>query len=146
MARMHSRRSGSSGSSKPVNPNTEWVIYDDDEVEDLVQNLAEEGHEPAEIGKILRDQYGVPSVKEVTGQSVTEILDTEDEFPEDMRNLMRKAISLQEHLEQNQKDLSAKRHLGLTEAKIRRLADYYRGDEIPADWTYNIEKARLVVE
>lgn len=146
MARMHSRRRGSSGSSKPVNPNTDWVIYDEGEVEDLVQRLHDEGKQASDIGRILRDQYGVPSVQEVTGKSVTDILETDDEFPEDLRNLMRQAISLQEHLDDNPNDLSAKRELGLTEAKIRRLVAYYRGKEIPADWTYNIEKARLVVE
>ncbi len=145
MARMHSRRRGSSGSSKPVNPNTDWVIYDDDEVEDLVQQLAEEGNEPSDIGRILRDQYGIPSVREVTGQSITETLES-DEFPEDLRNLMRKAVSLQEHVDDNPNDDSARRQLNLTESKIRRLVDYYRGDEIPENWTYNIEKARVAVE
>ncbi len=146
MARMHSRRRGSSGSSKPVNPNTDWVIYDGDEVEDLVQQLAEKGREPSDIGRILRDQYGVPSVREIAGESVTEILGSEEEFPEDLRNLMRKAVSLKEHTENNETDLSAQRQLSLTESKIRRLVDYYRGDKIPEDWTYNIEKARIAVE
>lgn len=146
MARMHSRRRGSSGSTKPVNPNIDWVSHDEDEVVDMVHEFAEEGKEPAEIGRILRDQHGVPSVKAVTGKSVTELVESEDEFPEDLRNLMRKAISLQEHIDDNEKDLSAKRQLSLTESKIRRLAAYYRGDEIPDGWTYNIEKARLVVE
>lgn len=146
MSRMHSRRSGSSGSSKPANPNTEWVIYDDDEVQDLVHRLAEEGREPSDIGRILRDQYGIPSVREITGQSVAEMLESDEEFPEDLRNLMRKAVNLKEHVEDNQNDLSAQRQLSLTESKIRRLVDYYRGDEIPEDWTYNIEKARIAVE
>ncbi len=146
MARMHSRRRGSSGSSKPVNPNTDWVIYDDDEVVDLVERLHEDGKEPSDIGRILRDQYGVPSVQEVAGKTVTDIISSDDEFPEDLRNLMQQAINLQEHIDDNSEDLSAKRQLELTEARIRRLVDYYRGDEVPADWTYNIEKARLVVE
>lgn len=147
MARMHSRRSGSSGSTQPVNPDTDWVIYDEDEVRDLVQKLTDDGHEPSDIGRVLRDQYGVPSVQEVAGESVTEMVDTGDEFPEDLRNLMRKAIRLQEHIDDNPKDLSAKRQLNLTESKIQRLAAYYRDEgEIPENWTYNIEKARLVVE
>jgi small subunit ribosomal protein S15 len=129
-----------------VNPNTDWVIYDDDEVVDLVERLDSEGKEPSDIGRILRDQYGVPSVQEVAGQSVREIIGTDDEFPEDLRSLMQQAINLQEHIDDNPADLSAKRQLELTESRIRRLVDYYRGDEIPDDWTYNIEKARLVVE
>lgn len=143
---MHSRRRGSSGSSKPANPNTDWVIYDEDDVRDLVQKLHRQGLEPSDIGRVLRDQYGVPDVQEVTGDAVTEIVEGEQEFPEDIRNLMRQALSIRTHLDENPNDLAAKRNLGLTEAKIRRLADHYRGDEIPEDWTYNIEKARLIVE
>lgn len=145
MARMHSRRRGSSGSTKPVNPSTEWVIYDDDEIRDLVRRLHEEGDEPADIGRVLRDRYGIPDVHEVTGEALTEMVETE-EFPSDLRALMRKAVNMQEHLDDHPEDLDAKQSLSLIESKIRRLADYYRGDEIPADWTYNIEKARLVVE
>ncbi len=128
-----------------MNPDTDWVIYDKDEVRELVEKLHSEGLEPSEIGRRLRDRYGIPDVSEVTGESVTETVDT-GEFPEDIRNLMRKAVNLQEHLDENTEDTSAKRSLSLIESKIRRLADYYRGDRIPEDWTYNIEKARLVVE
>lgn len=146
MARMHSRRRGSSGSSKPANPNTDWVIYDDGDVRDLVQKLHGQGLAPSAIGRVLRDQYGVPSVHEVTGDTITDIVEEDSEFPEDIRNLMRQALSIRNHLDENPNDLAAKRNLGLTEAKIRRLADHYRGDRIPGDWTYNIEKARLIVE
>lgn len=145
MSRMHSRRRGSSGSSRPVNPDTSWVIYDSEEVENLVEKLQGEGKESSDIGRILRDQYGVPDVQEVTGESLAEMIGR-GEFPEDLRNLMRKAVRIQEHLDENPEDRSAKRNLSLVESKIRRLVDYYEGDEIPEDWTYNIEKARLVVE
>lgn len=145
MSRMHSRRRGSSGSTKPVNPNTDWVIYDADEVTDLVQKLTGQGLSPSAIGRRLRDRYGIPDVSEITGSSVSRIVDG-DEFPEDLRNLMREAIRIQDHLEEHPNDQSGERQLALTESKIRRLVDYYQGDEIPADWTYNIEKARLIVE
>lgn len=142
---MHSRRRGSSGSSKPVNADTDWVIYDADETRNLVDQLAEEGLEPSDIGRVLRDQYGIPDVHEVVGEDLSDLAAVA-EFPEDLRNLMQRAIQIQGHLDQNPEDTAAKRQRSLIESKIRRLADYYRGDEIPADWTYNIEKARLVVE
>ena len=44
----------------------EWVMYSDEEIEDLIVKLHKEGNSSSEIGIILRDQYGVPSVKEVT--------------------------------------------------------------------------------
>lgn len=145
MARMHSRRQGSSGSTKPAQANTEWVIYDSDEVEEVVKRLHGEGHAPADIGRILRDRYGVPDVQDVTGKALTELL-PEPEFPADLRNLMQRAVDIDEHLAEHPNDTGAKRNKALTEAKIRRLVRYYQGEKIPADWTYNIEKARLVVE
>ncbi len=142
---MHSRRRGSSGSSKPANADTDWVIYDAGEVQNLAEQLAEEGLEPSDIGRRLRDQYGVPDVKDVVGEQLTDMVEVA-EFPEDLRNLMQRAVQLQEHLDRYPADTAAQRNRSLIESKIRRLVDYYRGDEIPGDWTYNIEKARLVVE
>ncbi|MFB6076608.1 MAG: 30S ribosomal protein S15 [Candidatus Nanohaloarchaea archaeon] len=145
MARMHAADRGSSGSSRPVNPDTDWVVYDKDEIRELVEQLHEEGHGPSDIGRVLRDTYGIPDVTEITGESVTAMVD-EPEFPEDLRSLMRKAVTIDDHLDEHPEDTGAKRNLALTESKIRRLVDYYQGDDIPADWTYNIEKARLAVE
>lgn len=101
--------------------------------------------EPSAIGRVLRDQYGIPDVQELTGERLTSMLDPW-EFPEDLRNLMRKAVSIAQHLDDHPEDGSAERELSRVESRIRRLADYYRGDAIPEDWTYNIEKARLAVE
>ncbi|MCJ7478975.1 MAG: 30S ribosomal protein S15 [Candidatus Nanohaloarchaeota archaeon QJJ-7] len=144
MARMHSDGRGSSGSSRPVDPDTSWVIYDEDEVRELVTNLRGEDLEPSGIGRVLRDRYGVPDVQEITGDTVSEMID--QEFPEDLRSLMKKAVRIDGHLDDNPEDKSSERELSLVESRIRRLVDYYRGEEIPEDWTYNIEKARLVVE
>ncbi|MDY6776519.1 MAG: 30S ribosomal protein S15 [Candidatus Nanohaloarchaea archaeon] len=145
MSRMHSRSRGSSGSSKPVNPDTDWVIYDEDEIRELVRDLHEEGEEPSDIGRVLRDRYGIPDVSEIAGESVTDIIDTGD-FPEDLRNLMKKAVRMKDHLEEHPEDTSTERSLSLVESRIRRLTDYHRGEKIPEDWSYNIEKARLAVE
>ena len=46
------------------------------------------------------------------------------DLPEDLRNLMTKAVRLDVHLSENPKDLHNKRSLHLIEAKIRRLARY----------------------
>ena len=68
------------------------------------------------------------------------------EFPEDMFNLMKKAVNLRAHLENNRKDYTSSRGLELTESKIRRLAKYYRNEKIlPEGWKYDPEKAKLMV-
>lgn len=144
MSRMHSRDRGSSGSSKPVNENVpRWVDYDEEEVVDLVVKLSENGLDPSQIGIELRDSYGIPSVKTVTGKKVTTILDEEDaapELPEDLKNVLAKAESIKDHVESNPKDQQSERQLELTEAKIRRLAKYHRENgNIDEDWKYSRE-------
>jgi len=68
-------------------------------------------------------------------------------FPEDMMNLMRKALRLIDHLDLNRKDLHNLRQLELTEARIRRLARYYIGrGVVDSDWTYKRDQLRLLVE
>ena len=91
----------------------------------------------------------IPDVKLATGKKVTEILednDAEPELPEDFRNLLEKAVRLQEHVDENGQDHQNKRALQNTQSKIRRLADYYRGDELDEDFTYSHERAKELLE
>jgi len=141
MTRMHSDGRGESGSSKPVDAKQpEWIDYDAEEVKDLVVRLREDGFDPAQIGLKLRDEYGIPDVKQITEKKVTEILEEEDvapEIPEDLKNLVDKAENMKEHLDENQNDQEAERQLELTEAKVRKVADYHRQEgNIPEDWEY----------
>lgn len=141
MARMHNDGRGQSGSNKPVNKKVpRWVDYDEEEVVDLVIKLRKDGKDPSQIGMHLRDEYGIPSVKEITDMTLTEILEEEGfglDIPEDLNNLLEKAENIQDHLEQNPNDREAERKLELTEAKIRRLASYHRDEgNIEEDWEY----------
>ncbi|PSP23796.1 30S ribosomal protein S15 [Halobacteriales archaeon QH_10_65_19] len=153
MARMHSRRRGSSGSERPaVDDPPEWSDVNADAVEERVVELAEEGHSPSEIGLVLRDEgvqgTPVPDVKLATGKKVTEILakhDEQPEIPEDLRNLMAKAVRLRDHLAENQTDYQNKRALQNTESKIRRLIEYYRGNEIDEEFSYSLDEARELI-
>lgn len=141
---MHDSASGSSGSSKPVEKNNpDWVEYGEDEIKEIILELREDGLEPAQIGLKLRDQYGVPSVKQATGQKITEVLEENDvapETPEDLNNLVEKAESIEEHLKENGNDEQAERRLELTKAKIRKVANYHRENgNIPENWKYEEE-------
>ena len=146
---MHTRRRGSSDSDKPVADDPpEWSDVDEDAVEQRVVELAEAGHSPSEIGLKLRDEgvngTPVPDVSLATGKKVTEILDEHDaepDLPEDLRNLMERAVGLREHMEENPGDHQNKRALQNTESKIRRLVDYYRGDELDEEFTYSYDHA-----
>jgi small subunit ribosomal protein S15 len=150
---MHSRRRGSSGSDRPAADDPpEWSNVDGNAVEERVVELAEQGHSPSEIGLKLRDEgvdgTPVPDVKLATDKKVTEILEEHDadpEYPEDLRNLMERAVRLREHMDENPTDHQNKRALQNTESKIRRLVDYYRGDEVDEEFTYSYDTAKDIL-
>lgn len=154
MARMHTRRRGSSSSDKPVaDEPPEWSDVDADDIEVRVVELAEQGYDPSQIGLKLRDEgvkgTPVPNVKLATGKKVTTILEENDaapELPEDLRNLMERAIGLRRHMEENPQDMQNKRALQNTESKIRRLVSYYRGDELDEEFTYSYDVAVRLLE
>ena len=55
-------------------------------------------------------------------------------------------ILISKHLENNKKDVPAKRGLELTESKIHRLSKYYKKiGRIPKDWKYDRSKAKLLI-
>lgn len=145
MARMYSRKHGKSGSTKPHRDEApEWADVSMDEIRERVVELGEEGKPPSQIGQILRDKYGIPSVKYFGKKNVKQILEEEDietDLPEDLRNLIQKAERIREHLDGNETDSSAIHGLEETESKIRRLKKYYKKkDRIPEDWEYRPEK------
>lgn len=151
MARMHARKRGSSGSRRPlVTENPDWVPVDEEEIEELIVKLANKGMNSAQIGVILRDQYAVPSVKLALDKKITEVMEEngfEPKIPEDLVNLMKKAINLNEHLKENPKDTSNRRGLQLVESKIRRLVDYYKQEGVlPQEWKYSLKTAELLIE
>jgi len=91
----------------------------------------------------------VPDVTLATGKKITEIPeenDAEPEFPEDLRNLDGAGRRLREHMDENPGDHQNKRALQNTQSKIRRMVDYYRGDEIDAEFTYSYDTAVELLE
>lgn len=151
MARMHARRKGKSGSKKPQTKKApEWVSVDKAECEALVIQLAKEGKGASAIGRVLRDAHGVPSVRAITGKTVTDILKEnklQPDLPEDMMSLIKRAVLLRKHLDKNKKDLHNKRSLALIEAKIRRLQSYYKKEGVlPQGWFYDAGTAALLVK
>jgi small subunit ribosomal protein S15 len=141
LARLYSRKKGKSDSNRPISRKPpSWCKATPEEVESLVVKLGKEGYSPSFIGLILRDQYGIPLVKSITGKTVTQILKENNlslKLPEDLENLLKKAEQTRKHLEKYRKDYSNKRALALIESKIHRLSEYYKEKGIlPADWKY----------
>jgi small subunit ribosomal protein S15 len=147
---MHSRKKGKSGSKKPQQKIAPWVKYKPQEIEELVVKLAKKGMQSKQIGLVLRDTYGIPSVNAVTKKKISQIMKEKNAYnkvPEDLYNLMKKAVNLNAHLEGNKRDYTSYRGYELTESKIRRLAKYYiRNKQLPDDWKWNIGRAKLMVK
>lgn len=151
MARKYSGKKGKSGSSKVLDKKQPvWVRYKAKEAEMLVVKLAKEGRSTSEIGIMLRDKYGIPSIKQITDKSILQIIDEKKlspKLPEDLMNLIRRALAIREHLEENHKDTTAKRGLELTESKIRKLVQYYKkSGKLEESWKYNPKDAKLYVD
>ncbi|MEM3400108.1 MAG: 30S ribosomal protein S15 [Candidatus Micrarchaeia archaeon] len=151
MARLHSKKRGKSGSKKPsVKILPEWVEYSPQDITQLVIRLYKEGNSTAMVGQILRDQYGIPSVKSATGMSISQIIEKEGmkiEYPEDMLNLIKRAVRMRRHLKERTQDIHNKIKLVHVESKIRRLARYYTSTgRLPKDWHYDPEQAALLVK
>ncbi len=152
MARMHTRRKGQSGSKRPSTlripdwmekeKNAQWV-------EDKIVELAKAGNTPSMIGMILRDQYGIPLARVITNKRIMDTLrenDLQRRVPEDLRNMIAKAVTIRRHLEDNKKDFVSKRGLQLVESKIHRLSKYYRKKKVlPADWKYSPDQAAVLL-
>lgn len=139
------------GSKHPVRDEApEWMGLPKREIEKKVVELAKDGVQPAQIGLILRDTYGVPNIAQATGKKVIQILEDAEaapKVPQDLTNLINRAINLQEHLQSNRQDLHNTRGLELIEARIRRLARYYKQrDQLEATWKYTRSGARLLVD
>ncbi len=148
---MYSSRKGKSGSSKPfISEPSAWSNTDAKEIESLVLKYAKEGMSTSQIGIVLRDKHAVPDARLVLGKRIGAVLAENDlggSYPEDLMNLMRQAVGIIDHLTTNHRDIHNKRSLELTEAKIRRLGNYYKAEgKLPADWKYKRDQLRLIVE
>lgn len=127
-----------------------WLNYKPEEVEQLIINKYKKGMTKSQIGIILRDQYGIPSVKEITKKNISKILkerEIKEELPEDLIALYKKAVKLHMHVDKQKKDKHSIRSLVVLENRIKRLINYYKENKVlPVDYKYSLESARLVVK
>jgi len=148
MGRMHTHRHGKSHSIRPTTLRVpSWVTLSSKEIEELVVKYTKEGLTPSQIGNKLRDQHAIPLIKPITKKSIGEILEENDlktEMPEDLENIVKRAVGLQKHLKENKGDNRNVRSLELIEAKVHRLSVYYkRIERIPKTWKYKSVVAQL---
>jgi small subunit ribosomal protein S15 len=151
VSRIHSGRKGRAGSHRPY-PVTKpaWVTLERAEIVEEAVKLSKTGLSGAQVGLALRDSFGVPGVRAVTGTRMTPLLKSagiDPDLPEDLQALLKRVVHLQRHLATHPKDRSNRRGLTLMESRIRRLARYYREHKrLPENWSYTSATAVLQVE
>lgn len=148
MGRMHTHRHGKSHSIRPATLSVpSWITLTPAEIEGLVVKYTKDGLTPSQIGIKLRDQHSIPLIKPITKKSMGQILQENDlkaEMPEDLENMVKKAVGLQKHLKANKGDNRNVRSLELIEAKVHRLSVYYkRIGRISKTWKYKSVVAQL---
>ena len=148
MGRVHTHRHGQSHSTRPISGRTpSWVTTTAKEVEELVVKYGKDGVPMSQIGIKLRDQHAIPLAKTITKKSVKKMLEENNvrpEIPEDLNNIVKKAINLQRHLKNNNSDKRNVRSLELVEAKVHRISTYYkRIGALPQNWKYKSVVAQL---
>jgi small subunit ribosomal protein S15 len=148
MGRLHTHNHGKAHSIRPIESKfSSWVKQDPKEIEELVIKYAKDGNTSSQIGIKLRDQHAIPLVKPIINKTISDILDQNDlrsEIPEDLNNIVTKAVGLQNHLKSNKNDRRNIRSLELIEAKVHRLSVYYKKiGRIPENWKYKAVIAQL---
>ena len=150
MGRMHSKGKGIARRCLPYRKSPpSWVQISTNDLVEQIVKLAKKGSSPSQIGVVLRDSYGVPQVKGVTGSKILRILKKAGlapQIPEDLYHMIKKAVNVRKHLEKFRKDKDAKFRLILIESRIYRLARYYRKTkQLPPTWRYNSKKADTLI-
>jgi small subunit ribosomal protein S15 len=147
MARIHAHTHGKSHSTRPISYNVPSWITQKSDLPTIILQLSKDGLSPSEIGVRMRDHYGVPLIKLILGKGINQLLEENNstpEMPEDLNQLVQKALALQKHLKVHNTDKRNIRSLELIEAKIHRLSKYYKKKgKIPLTWKYAAVIARL---
>ena len=148
MGRLHTHNHGKSHSTRPIDlQKPSWVTQSPKEIEELIIKYGKEELSSSLIGMKLRDQHAIPLVKPILKKGIIEVLEENNlkqEYPEDLNNILNKAIGLQKHLKSNKSDNRNVRSLELIEAKVHRLSVYYKKiGRIPKNWKYKSVVAQL---
>merc|ERR1712063_85634 len=147
---MKGKGKGISSSALPYRRSTpRWITMSPSAVTEVITKLAKKGLSPSQIGVLLRDQHGIPQVKSLSGKKILRILKKNGcapKIPEDLYNMIKKAVSIRKHLGVNRKDKDSKYRLILVESRIHRLTRYYRRTHVVAPtWRYDSSTASALV-
>ncbi|MEM3227922.1 MAG: 30S ribosomal protein S15 [Candidatus Micrarchaeaceae archaeon] len=153
MAKMHTKRHGKAKSRKPAAESLGDIALQEAErqrIEQIIEGYAKQGMSPAMIGEKLKKEHGVKYIKAMMGKRLVQILKEKKltgELPQDLMDLMKRAVILHKHLERNKHDAYSRTRLQRVESKILRLSNYYRREKVlPAGWKYDPLQAELIIK
>ena len=149
MARLHTRRHGQSKSKKPTEDKVQNTV-EQQKAEELILDYQKQGMRQAMIGQVLKDKHSVGYLKPLLGKRLGAFLKEKGlskELPEDLLDLMRKAVIMHRHLTTNHQDVHNMTRLHRVESKIWRLTKYYKSTgRLPREWRYDPAQAALIIK
>jgi len=101
-----------------------WLKYTKEEVEAIILKLSKKDLTSEKIGLVLRDQYGIPSVK-LYGIKIKDVLKEKFKEPTNI-NLETRLNTIIEHFKKNKQDKKAERSLIITKAKLKKRIEYQK--------------------
>lgn len=153
MARMHTGHHGKSKSRKPdveIGTKPEGLTLSEGEITKLITEYAKQGKHQAQIGQALKEKHNVPYIRQIYKKRLNAVLKEngfKSELPQDLLDLLKRAITLRRHIEKNHNDIHNKTALARVEAKIWRLGNYYKNSKVlPSDWKYDPVKVALIIK
>ncbi len=97
----------------------------------------------------MRDQYGIPQVRFLTGKKIHRILKKKGcapKLPEDLFHMVKRAVAMRKHLGRNKNDTDCKFRLNIKESRIHRLTRYYRKTgKVAPNFKYNSKTASSLI-
>ena len=102
-----------------------WLKMKEPELKKIIVELAKTTSQPAKIGILLRDQYGIPTTK-MYGKKLTHYLKEQGiESKTELDNAEVKFQKLKAHLEKNITDRKAKHRLQKAQTRVQVLKRYF---------------------
>ena len=105
---------------KPV-----WLKMKEEDVKKIIAEVAEKYKQPAQIGLVLRDQYGIPTTK-IYGKKLAKYLEELGiESSKELENSEKKVGRMKEHLKKNITDRRSKHKLQKAQSRFNILKRYF---------------------
>ncbi len=122
-----------------------------EDIEKVIEELTKKGKTNADIGLYVKQNLKIKNIYAFCGEKIIDIQRRlklkENKLPDDLLDLIKKAVKLLKHRDENKKDNRALRGYQITVSKINRLRNYYiKKGRIPKTWRYSQETAKLLTK